>query len=168
MVRSFKPTDSDINMRTLRNNRRARETASGLVVVIIFIAVVGGIAWWLFNTKKTSDREGRAFAREMINRLAINHDQKFLSDNLSPQARVENPRSRQEYMIAKLKEFGVPAQPIAIEESMTFESQFFSPRGFFIAKLNYPGQLVVIQLAISHPVGKWQLDNIEITWQAPR
>jgi hypothetical protein len=155
-------------MRKLTHIRRAREAAEGLVVIIILIAVLGGIAWWLFNTKNTSDREGRAFARAVINRLAVQHDQKFLSDNLGPQARQEDTRSRQEYIIGKLKEFGVPAQPIPIEESMTFESQFFSPRGFFIAKLNYPGQLAVMQIAISHPVGKWQLDTIDVTWQPAR
>jgi hypothetical protein len=61
---------------------------------------------------------------------------------------------------------GTPAQPIKIDENVTFESQFFSPRGFFVAHLNYPGQPSTMELAISHPVGKWQVDNLTITWKA--
>jgi len=160
--------DLDIDMNKLTIRKRNAAAGEGLVVVIILVALLGIGAWWLFSTKASSDKEARAFGREFITRLAVNYDQAYFAANLSPQARLENPPSRQAYIIGKLKEFGTPAQPIPIEESVTFESKFFSPRGYFNAKLNYPGQAAAMQIAISHPVGKWQVDNIEMVATAQR
>lgn len=155
-------------MKRLSNNWRSNEAGTGLAVVIILLAIIGGIAWWLFNTKSTSDREARAFGREMIQRLAVQHDQAFFANNLGPQARLDFPPSQQQFMFIKLTEMGVPAQPIQIEENVTFESKFFSPRAYFVAHLNYPTQSATAQLAISHPVSKWQVDNLTLTWERPR
>ena len=74
------------------------------------------------------DREARVFGRQMIERVAVNHDVTFFRDNLSPQARLDNPPSQQDLIIAKFTELGVPQQPIKIEESVTFE-RAFSRRG---------------------------------------
>jgi hypothetical protein len=160
--------DLDINMKRLSNNWRSNEAGSGLVVVIVLLAIIGGLAWWLFNTKNTSDREARAFGREMIQRLAVQHDQAFFANHLGPQARMDFPPSQQQYMMGKLTEMGVPAQPIKIDETVTFESKFFSPRGFFTAHLNYPAQSATMEVAVSHPVSKWQIDNLTMTWDRPR
>ncbi len=148
------------------NRSNWQRRGEGLVVVIILVAIVGGIAWWLFSTKKQSDREARAFGRDMIERLAVKHDVAFFASNLGPQAKLDYPPSTQQMVQQKLTGMGTPAQPIKIDENITFESQFFSPRGFFTAHLNYPGQPVMMELAISHPVGKWQVDNLTITWRA--
>jgi hypothetical protein len=53
----------------------------------------------------------------------------------------------------------VPAQPIRIDENVTWESHFFEPKGFFTAHLNYPTQNATLQISVSHPVGKWQVDT---------
>ena len=138
----------------------------GLVIIIILVAIIAIIAWWLFSTKKQSEREARAFGRQVIERLALNHDVAFFASNLGPQAKLDDPPSTQQMVQQKLTQMGTPAQPIKIDENITFESQFFSPRGFFTAHLNYPSQPVTMELAISHPVGKWQVDNLTITWKA--
>jgi hypothetical protein len=138
----------------------------GLVVVIILILILGAGAWWLFSTKNTSEKEARAFGRKMIENLAVKHDIGFFANNLGPQAKLDYPLSMQQMVIGKLTELGAPTQPIKIDENITFESQFFSPRGFFTAHLNYPSGPSVMELAISHPVGKWQVDNLSITWKA--
>lgn len=140
----------------------------GLVVIIVLLAIIGAGAWWLFSTKKESEKDARAFGRQMIERLTVQHDQAFFANNLGPQARAEYPPSQQQYMVSKLAELGVPAQPIKIDENITFESQFFAPRGYFTAHLNYPSQPATMELAISHPVGKWQIDNLTVTWAKPR
>jgi hypothetical protein len=155
-------------MNRLTNKWRSNEAGSGLVILIVLLAVVGGIIWWLFSTKEASDRDARAFGRKMIQSLAVQHDKDFFANNLGPQARMEFPPSNQQYMIGKLTEMGAPTQPIKIEENITFESKFFSPRGFFTAHLNYPGQGATMELAISHPVSKWQVDNLTLTWDRPR
>jgi hypothetical protein len=147
---------------------RSNTSGQGLVVVLILLAIIAGGAWWLFNNKQTMDRETRAFGREAIERLAVNHDAAFLANHLSPQARLDNPPSQQIYIMSKLQELGVPARPIQIDENITWESHFFDPRGFFTAHLIYPAQTAMIQIAVSHPVSKWQLDNITISWSQPR
>jgi hypothetical protein len=155
-------------MKQPMNNHRSQARGEGLVIVIILIAVIGAGVWWLYSTKAQSDKQARAFGREMIERLAVQHDQAFFANNLGPEARNDWPRSAQDNLFAKLKELGAPAQPIKIDEMVTFESQFFAPRGIFTAHLNYPGQPVTLELAVSHPVAKWQVDNLTMTWAKVR
>lgn len=128
-------------------------------MIILFVIIAAG-TWWLYHNKWTMDREARAFGRQMIERVALNHDLAFFRDNLGPQARLDNPPSQQELVIGRFRELGVPQQPIKIEENVTFERSFFSPKGYFLAHLFYPTQELTVQVAISHPVGKWQLDNL--------
>jgi hypothetical protein len=155
-------------MKQPNSSYRNGTRGEGLVVVIILVAILGAGVWWLFSTKKQSDKEARAFGREMIERLAIRHDGAFFGNNLGPQAKVDYPKPQQDYLISKLTELGVPAQPIQIDANITFESQFFSPKGYFTAHLNYPSQPATMELAISHPVGKWQVDNLTMTWSRTR
>ena len=155
-------------MKNSELNRRSNTSGQGLVIVIILLAIIAGGAWWLFNNKQTMDREARAFGREMIQRLTVNHDAAFFADHLSPQAKLDNPPSKQQYIISKMQELGAPAQPIQIDENITWESHFFEPKGFFTAHLIYPTQTATLQIAVSHPVSKWQLDDITMTWSQPR
>jgi PIN domain nuclease of toxin-antitoxin system len=155
-------------MKNSELDRRSNTSGQGLVVAIILLAIIAGGAWWLFNNKQTMDREARAFGREMIQQLTVNHDAAFFANHLSPQAKLDNPRSKQEYIMSKLQELGAAAQPIQIDESITWESHFFEPRGFFTAHLIYPAQTATLQIAVSHPVSKWQLDDITMTWNQPR
>jgi hypothetical protein len=143
-------------------------SGQGLVVVFILLAVIGGGLWYLYSNKTTTDREARVFAREAIKRLVVDHDLKYLSEHLGPQAKLDNPPSQQQYMIQRFTQFGVPAQPLQIDENVTWESYFFEPRGYFTAHLNYPGQGATLQIATSHPVSRWQIDNITFTTQVAR
>ena len=146
-----------------QQNPRHNQAGDGLVVVIIFLALIGVGVWWLHSHKNEMDKEGRAFARQMIEEITVKHNKAFLANNLAPQAKIDLPPSSQEALIMQLTEMGVPAQPIKIEESMVWESQFFEPKGYFTAHLNYPARGAVMQIAISHPVSKWQLDNVTFT-----
>jgi hypothetical protein len=143
---------------------RNRTRGEGLVIVIILVAIIGAGTWWLFSTKKQSEQAARTFGRDVIEHLAIQHDQPYFSANLGPQAKAELTDAQQKFLVAKLTELGVPAQPIKIDENITFESKFFEPKGFFTAHLNYPSQPVTMQIAVSHPVGKWQVDDMTVTW----
>jgi hypothetical protein len=147
---------------------RSKTAGQGVVLLIILLAVIGGGLWWLYSHKNAMDAEGRAFGREVIDRIAVKHDPVFFANNLSPQARLDNPPSKQQAYMAKFVEMGVPAQPIKIDENMQWESQFFAPKGFFTAHLNYPSQGATMQIAIDHPVGKWQVNDITLTWDRPR
>jgi hypothetical protein len=155
-------------MKQQNSSYRNGTRGEGLAVVIILVAIIGAGVWWLFSIKKQSEKEARAFGREMIEHLAVQHDGTFFSNNLGPQAKSDYPKPQQDYLVSKLAEMGVPAQPIQIDENITFESQFFAPKGYFTAHLNYPSQPVTLELAISHPVGKWQVDNLTVTWSRTR
>ena len=106
------------------------------------------------------DREARSFGREMVEALTVKHDVNFFVNHLSPQMRIDYPPSQQQYVISQFQQLGVPQQPIKIDEIVTFESQFFSPRGHFTAHLFYPTQAATLDIDVSHPVSKWQLDNM--------
>ncbi|MDB6148391.1 MAG: hypothetical protein QOI34_614 [Verrucomicrobiota bacterium] len=152
----------------LNRNHRSALRGEGLVVVIILLALLGGGAWWLYSHKAAMDKEGRAFGRQLIEGMAVKHDITFFRDSLGPQGRLDYPPSLQQDFLAKFQELGVPAQPVKIEENMVWESHFFEPKGYFSAKLNYPARSGTMQIAISHPVGKWQLDNLTLTWDPSR
>jgi hypothetical protein len=141
-------------------NCRSNASGEGLVIVIILLLLLGGGVWLLVSHKQAIDKEARAVGREMIQRLAVKHDGTFLANNLSPQAKLDLPPSDQQQLILKFQQLGVPAQPIQIDENITWESQFFEPKGFFTAHLNYPAGPATLQIAIDHPVSKWQLLNV--------
>jgi hypothetical protein len=152
----------------LNRNSRFAVAGDGLVVVIIFLALIGAGVWWLYSHKNAMDKEGRQFARQMVDAVAVRYDKNFLASNLGPQGKLDNPPSVQDEKIKQLRELGAPAQPIKIDEQMVWESQFFEPKGYFTAHLNYPARSAEVRIAISHPVGKWQLDNLEIQAQRER
>jgi hypothetical protein len=139
---------------------KLKQSGQGLVLVVIILVIIGGGLWYLYSNKAATDREAREFGRETIKRLTTDHDRQYLETHLGPQAKLDLPPSQRDYMIQRFAQFGVPQQPMQIEEDVTFESYFFEPRAIFIAHLNYPAQPALLQLAISHPVSKWQIDNI--------
>ena len=152
----------------LKATNRRRTAGQGLVVLIIFLALIGVGAWWLYSHKNAMDKQGRAFGRQMIEALVIKQDINFFRDNLGPQAKLDNPPSQQAWIMQTFQQLGQPAQPLKIDESMVWESQFFEPKGYFTAELHYPTRSGKLQIAISHPVGKWQLDNLTLGWDQQR
>jgi hypothetical protein len=151
------------------NQKAQNKTAGdGLVFVIIFLALIGVGIWWLYSHKNAMDKEARLFGRQAIEALTLRYDKNFYNVNLSPQARVNNPPSVQEALIQQLQQLGAPAQPIKIDENMTWENQFFEPKGYFTAHLNYAARGATMQIAISHPVSKWQLDDVTFTLERER
>jgi hypothetical protein len=155
-------------MKKIKLNSRSKWSGQGMVIVIILLAVIGVGLWYLYSNKAATDREARAFARDAIKRITVDHDLKYFSDHLGPQAKIDNPPSQQQFIIQRFAQFGVPVQPIQIEENITWESVFFEPRGYFTAHLNYAAQPVMLQMATSHPVSRWQIDNLSFSAQPTR
>jgi hypothetical protein len=144
----------------LKPNSRHKIAGDGLVFVIIFLALIGIGIWWLYQHKKEMDKEGRAFGRQVVEALAVKYDKNFFAKVLGPQGRLDNPPSVQDDLIRQLREMGQPTQPIKIEEKMEWEKGFFEPKGYFTAHLNYPARGATMLVAVSHPVGRWQIDNL--------
>ncbi len=89
-------------MKKIKLSSRSKSSGQGMVIVIILLAVVGAGLWYLYSNKATTDREAREFAREAIKHITVDHDLKYFSDHLGPQARLDNPPSQQQFIIQRL------------------------------------------------------------------
>jgi hypothetical protein len=148
----------------------SRFSVSGQAFALIFIilAICGGILWYLYSTKSATQRDAIRYGHDVIERLVNKHDITVLNTDLAPQAKMEMPPSQREYLIQRFTQFGVPSQPIQIDDNISFDSSFFglisaNPRGIFTAHLNYPAQPVTLQLATSQGTTKWLIENITMT-----
>jgi len=155
-------------MNKLKMNYRSKSSGQVLVVLIIMVGLIGVGAWWLFSSKQTMAKEGREFGREAIQRIAVQHDLAFFSSRLSPAARLQFPPSAQQDFISRMQKLGTPAGPVDVQGDILFQSQFFEPSGNFHARINYPARGAEINIAISHPVGRWQIDDVAFTPDAER
>jgi hypothetical protein len=155
-------------MEKLKMNSRSNSSGQVLGILIILVALLGAGGWWLLSNKQAMAKGGREFGRETIQRLVVQHDLKFFGEHLSPEARRQFPPSVQQQFISQLQEFGTPVGPIDVQGDIQFQSHFFEPRGNFHARLNYPARPAEINLTVSHPVGRWQIDDIAFVPEGPR
>jgi hypothetical protein len=139
------------------------KSGQALVLVFIVLAIIGGIMWYLYSTRSSTQADAIRYGHDVIDRLVVKHDRSILDNDLAPQAKMEMPPSQRDYLIQRFAQFGVPQQPIQIEDNVTFDSYFFSPHGFFTAHLNYPAQGVTLQVAISQGTTKWLIENITMS-----
>lgn len=139
------------------------ESGQAIAVLVIVLALIGIGLWLLYSYRNGMRNEGRAFGRQVIERIAVQHDANFLAASLGPQARMDMPPPVQQDMIARVQQLGAPVGPLNVQGDVTFQSQFFEPRGMFYADLNYATGPARIDLAISHPVGRWQIDSIGVS-----
>ena len=141
----------------------SKRNSSGQVVVllIIVLALLGGAWWWLNSNKESAAREGTAFAKDAVQKIAVQHDGNFFISRLSPQMRMAfaAPTAQQEFMNEIVK-LGAPVRPVDVQGKIEFNSQFFEPHGSFHSRIYYPDRYADMDLTISHPVGRWQIDQI--------
>ena len=135
----------------------------GIVVVLLFIGW-----WWLYSNKQTMAKEGRAFGKEAVQRIAVQHDLNFFASHLSPEARLQFPPSAQQDLMGRIEKLGTAVGPVDVQGDIVFQSQFFDPRGTFHARINYPAKGAEINVSISHPVGRWQIDDVAFAPDAER
>jgi len=147
-------------MKEMKVNPQSKSSGQVLVIVIIVLALIGAGFWWLFSNKEAMAKEGRAFGREAVQRIAVQHDLNFFASHLSPEARLQFPPSAQQDFIGRIQKLGTPAGSVDVQGDITFQSQFFEPRGNFHARINYPATAAEINVGISHPVGRWQIDDV--------
>ena len=147
-------------MKKLKLNSRSKSSGQVIVLFIIVLGLIGVGFWWLLSNKQEMTKEGKEFAREAIQRIAVRHDQNFFASHLSPQARMNYPPSAQQEFFLDIAKLGTPVGPVDVQGDMEFQSQFFEPHGNFHARINYPAKFADVNIAISHPVGRWQLDEV--------
>ncbi len=118
-------------------NSRSRSSGQVIVLLIIVLGLVGAGFWWLFSNKEAMAKEGRAFGKEAVQRIAVQHDVNFFGSHLSPQARMNFPVSAQQEFMNEIARHGPPVGAVDVK-----------------------GDITDINLSISHPVGRWQIDDI--------
>ena len=154
-------------MKQFKLSSKRKSSGQVVVLLIIVLALLGGAWWWLNSNKENSAKEGRDFANEAIQKIAVQHDGNFFISRLSPQMRMAYaaPTAQQEFMNEIVK-LGAPVRPVDVQGKIEFTSQFFEPHGSFHARIYYPARYADIDLTISHPVGRWQIDQIAFIPQA--
>lgn len=152
----------------MKINSRSKSSGQILVIIIIVLVLIGIGFWWLFSNKQQMTKEGTAFGKEAVQRIGVQHDLNFFATHLSPEARLQFPPSAQQDFISRIEKLGPPAGPVNVQGDIVFQSQFFEPRGNFHARINYPAKGAEINVSISHPVGRWQIDNVEFSPEQER
>jgi hypothetical protein len=148
-------------MKQFKLSSKRKSSGQVVVLLIIVLALLGGAWWWLNSNKESAAREGTAFAKDAIQKIAVQHDGNFFISRLSPQMRMAfaAPTAQQEFMNEIVK-LGAPVRPVDVQGKIEFNSQFFEPHGSFHSRIYYPDRYADMDLTISHPVGRWQIDQI--------
>jgi hypothetical protein len=149
-------------------NSRTKSSGQVLVLVIIVLVLLGIAYWWLDSNKRQMAQEGRQFGRQVVQELVAQHNVKFFSDHLSPAMRLQYPPSAQQDLMNQLDRLGTPASPPDVQGDIQFQSHFFEPNGTFHAHIMYPTRGADINVSVSHPVGRWQIDDIAFTAEQAR
>ena len=147
-------------MKQFKLSSKRKSSGQVVVLLIIVLALLGGAWWWLNSNKENAAKEGTAFAKEAIQKIAVQHDINFFNSRLSPQARMNFPASAQQEFMNEIVKLGAPVRPVDVQGKIEFNSQFFEPHGSFHARIYYPARYADMDLTISHPVGRWQIDEI--------
>jgi len=147
-------------MKQFKLSSKRKSSGQVIVLLIIVLALLGGAWWWMNSNKESAAKEGTAFAREAIQKIAVQHDINFFNSRLSPQARANFPASTQQEFMNEILKLGAPVRPVDVQGKIEFNSQFFEPHGSYHARIYYPERYGDVNLTISHPVGRWQIDEI--------
>ena len=61
-------------MNTMKLGSRSKLSGQGLVLILIVLAILVGLWWYLHSTKASTEQDGIRYGHDVINRLVINHD----------------------------------------------------------------------------------------------
>src|SRR5262245_59402813 len=147
-------------MKQFKLSSKRKSSGQVVVLLIIVLALLGGAWWYLNSNKQNSAKEGKDFASEAFQKIAVQHDINFFNSRLSPQARMNFPASAQQEFMGEIVRLGAQVRPPDVQGKIEFQSQFFEPHGSFHARIYYPARYADMDLTISHPVGRWQIDEI--------
>jgi hypothetical protein len=151
----------------MKLSRHCRIRGEGMGLWIIVLALVGGALWFLFSSRKDGEKNARAFAAEVAQKIAVNYDGKYFHVHLSPAAQTKYLQSWRDRMLQNLRSFGPVKQPIPITGDVHFNSYFFEPMGTFRVELVYPTMTAYLDLVITRGMTVWQVDEINLTWSPP-
>jgi hypothetical protein len=141
-----------------------RRKGEGLVFVLVILAILCGIVWYLYNSRRNTEKEGWAYAREVADHIVLQKDTRYVDQNIAAQAQVGMPPSFRERIFNKLNELGAPDRNIKLQGHLNFSSYFFEPRGYFRAEVAFPSGPAYLDMTISPSHGPWQIEGLNLTW----
>lgn len=153
---------------TTKRGCHGRHRGESLLLIIVIIGVLGAVCWYLFSSRRHSEKEAWAYAREVAEHIALQRDAHFIDLNLSSPAQVDVPPSFRERILTKLAELGPPDKRINLTGKVTFSSYFFEPHGSFRAEVGFPNGRAYLDMAVSPSHGPWQIDGLNLTWNPER
>ena len=77
-----------MKMKQFKLSSKRKTSGQVVVVLIILVALLCGAWWWLNSNKENSAKEGTDFAKEAVQKIAVQHDGNFFISRLSPQMRM--------------------------------------------------------------------------------
>jgi hypothetical protein len=152
-------------MKRARNSRRKGE--GGLAIWIILLALLAGVVWFLYSSRRDAESKMRQFADQIVQTMAVNYDVRFLNAHMTPQAQTNYIPSWRDRMIGFLKSFGPMSKPIETKGDVQFSSGFFDPHGSFQSLLTYPTMTATLKLTVVRAMNTWQVDELELVWTPP-
>ena len=151
----------------MRLAQHSRIKAEGLAIWLILLAIFGGGVWFLFSSRADGQKNARAFADEVIQKVVVNYDEKYLDLRLSNSARNMYSAMWRSRMIRYLRDFGPLSKPVETKGDVYFTSHFFEPRGTYQAQLAYPTMTATFDVTVSKGMTSWQVDEINLVWNPP-
>lgn len=146
--------------------QHSRIKAEGLGIWIVLLAILGGAVWFVYSSRTDGQKNGHAFAKEVIQKVVVEYDEKYLDQRLSTAARGQYLPGWRIRMLQYLKGFGPLAKPPETKGDVTFTSHFYDPRGSFRSDLTYANQTAYLELTVSKAT-RWQIDEINLVWTPP-
>jgi hypothetical protein len=128
---------------------------------------VAGAIWFLYSSRTDGQKNARAFADEVIQKVVVNYDEHYLDLRLSQSARSMYSAMWRSRMVRYLRDFGPLAKPVETKGDVYFSSHFFEPRGTFRADLTYATTTAYLEVTVSKGMTNWQIDEINLVWNPP-
>jgi len=148
----------------MRNTERG-DVGPAILLLLIVGAVLAGGYYYMRKSRVDSEREARVFAHEVVDRLAVQKDLKFLHSNVNPDNRVDFSPGREQDFISMFKMLGTPSPDYQTTGNVVFENQYFSPHAKFKTILTYPDRHATVMLNVSCPHGPWKIDWLGVTYE---
>lgn len=150
--------------------KRARHSncrGEGLSIWIIVLFIIAGAVWFLYSSRKDSDKSGHAFAAEVARKLAVDYDERYLVSHLNPENQAARLPAWRDRLLKSLRSFGPLTKPIETSGDIVFTSQFFDPHGTFRSELTYATMPAHFDLSISKGQNGWRIDELNLVWNPP-
>src|ERR1700724_122895 len=110
----------------MKLSRHSRSKGEGLAIWIILLALVAGAVWVLYLSRREAESRAQAFASEVAQSLAVNHDVKYLNAHLTPEAQLNYIPSWRDRLVQRLRDFCPVSQAPGTKGDDHILSFFFS------------------------------------------